>query len=485
MASVSYDLPDPLEPSSYEEVHEEDIVGLDHTKEFVDKLATYVNNIEYFQEQGADFPSGVIFVGKRGTGKTMMARYAATQADAAFVDTQQFDLNEMAPSSEIDEVYEVATDYFEDTGNPVLLFQDEFDDVFDINGRGKSDQATKLMQQMSGAEGSSSPGVFFMGTANKIPSKSNDSDRALFRKGRLEAYHFSTPSREQREQLIDHYVQKKYGQHSVDAESLAMMFNEETTPAEIEAIVNQAYTNALMRKDMAAEGSELQVTTEDLTQELVQDQLKQKNDVGRSEEEKRKTAVHEAGHYFVASEVGIGTPIVTTQAQVGSLGETYLVDPQTGMDFDRGLEYTATILGGYVAEKRNGFDPMGGLGSDLEKADQLTSQMEEVMNVDRLHHNFVDKNVEPNIDSLVHRSDITDMVDKMPGGSDRFAEVVKTLDILDSEQRGTLPVGQSAVKVAALQKADDILEEKERQGDFEETVDKLLEEETVLGKNLP
>lgn len=201
-----YDLPEPLEQSEYEEVTEEDIVGLEHTKDFVNKFATYINNIEYFQEQDAEFPSGVIFVGKRGTGKTMMSRYAATQADAAFVDAQQFDWNDMSPTHEVDEVYETATEYFEDTGNPVLVFQDEFDDVFDLNGRGKSDQATKLMQQLSGAEGSSSPGVFFMGTANEIPSSSNDSDRALFRKGRLEDYHFTTPSQEQRKELIEHYV---------------------------------------------------------------------------------------------------------------------------------------------------------------------------------------------------------------------------------------------------------------------------------------
>jgi hypothetical protein len=63
--------------------------------------------------------------------------------------------------------------------------------------------------------------------------------------------------------------------------------------------------------------------------------------------------------------------------------------------------------------------------------------------------------------------------------------VMESLDILESEQRGRLPVGQSAVKVAALQKADGILEEKERQGDFGDALNKLLDQGTVLGKKLP
>jgi len=479
-----YDLPDPLDESDYEEVRADDIVGLDHTKDFVDKLATYINNLEYFQDQGAEFPSGVVFVGKRGTGKTMMSRYAATEADAAFVDAQQFDWNDRNPTNEVDEVYNVATEYFEETGNPVLLFQDEFDDVFDLNGRSKSDQATKLMQQLSGAEGSSSPGVFFMGTANEIPSRSNDSDRALFRKGRLEDYHFSTPSQEQREQLIQHYVDRKYDEHDVDAESLAMMFNDRATPADIEALVNQAYTNALMRHDMDTDGSDLEVTTEDLAQELVQDRLKQKNDVTRSEEEREKTAVHEAGHYHVANEVGIGTPIVTIEPQIESLGQTYLVDPSTGMDFDRGLEYAATMLAGYVAEKRRGYDPMGGLSGDLKKADNLTGQMEEVMDIDTFYHNFVDEEAEPNIESMVDRSELNDLMQNLSEDQDQFAELMESLNILNSADRGKLPVGQSAVKVAALQRANEILEEKEQSGEFDETVDTLLEEETVLGEKL-
>lgn len=482
--SEDYDLPEPLDVSEYEEVHDSDIVGLDHTKDFVDKFATYVNNIDYFQEQDAEFPSGVIFVGKRGTGKTMMSRYAATEADAAFVDAQQFDWNERNPTNEVDDVYDAATDYFEETGNPVLLFQDEFDDVFDINGRTKSDQATKLMQQLSGAGGSSSPGVFFMGTANKIPSRSNDSDRALFRKGRLEDYHFSTPSQEQREQLIEHYVDRKYDDHDVDAGSLAMMFNDRTTPADIESLVNQAYTNALMRNEMDEEGSDLEVTTEDLAHELVQDRLKQKNDLNRSEEEREKTAVHEAGHYHVASELGIGTPIVTIEPQIESLGQTYLVDPSTGMDFDRSLDYAATMLAGYVAEKRKGYDPMGGLSGDLKKADNLTGQMEEVMDVDTFYHNFVDSESDPNIESMVDRSELNDLMKNLSDDQDQFSQLMGSLNILNSVDRGKLPVGQSAAKVAALQRADEILEEREQSGEFDQTVDTLLEEETILGEKL-
>lgn len=475
-----YDLPDPLEGSDYKEIYEDDIVGLDHTKNFVDKFATYVNNIDYFQEQDAEFPSGVIFVGKRGTGKTMMSRYAATEANAAFVDAQQFDWNDRKPTNQVDEVYEAATEYFDETGNPVLLFQDEFDDVFDINGRGgKSDQATKLMQQLSGAGGSSSPGVFFMGTANEIPSKSSDSDRALFRKGRLEDYHFSTPSQEQRKQLIEHYVDRKYDEHDVDAGSIAMMFNDRATPADIEALVNQAYTNALMRQEMGTEGSDLEVTTEDLAQELVEDRLKQKNDLDRSEEEREKTAVHEAGHYHVASEVDIGTPIVTIEPQIGSLGRTYLVDASTGMDFDRGLDYAATMLAGYVAEKRKGYDPMGGLSGDLKKADNLTGQMEEVMDMDTFYHNFVDGESEPNIESMVDRSELNDLMKNLSDEQDQFAELMESINILNSADRGKLPVGQSAAKVAALQRANEILEGKEQSGEFDQTVNTLLEEETV------
>lgn len=479
-----YDLPEPLEQSKYEEVHKEDIVGLEHTKDFVDKFATYVNNIDYFVGQDAEFPSGVIFVGKRGTGKTMMSRYAATKANAAFVDAQQFDWDNTSPSHGVDEIYQAATEYFKDTGNPVLMFQDEFDDVFDLNGRSKSKQATKLMQQLSGAEGSSSPGVFFMGTANEIPSRSNDSDRALFRKGRLEDYHFTTPSQEQRKQLIEHYVDKKYDQHDVDAQSLAMMFNDRATPADIEALVNQAYTNALMRERNVSNSSDLEVSTEDLAQELVQDRLKQKNNLSRTEEERKKTAVHEAGHYHVANEVGIGTPIVTIEPQIESLGQTYLVDPDTGMNFQRGLEYAATMFAGYIAEKRNGYDPMGGLEGDLKKADRLTDQMESVMDIDTFYHNYVGENGEPDIESMIDRTDINELMNDLAENGDELEEIMQTFNIIESADRGKMPVGQSAAKVAAMKKANNILEQREQQGRFEPTVNTLLEEETVLGEKL-
>jgi len=61
---------------------------------------------------------------------------------------------------------------------------------------------------------------------------------------------------------------------------------------------------------------------------------------------------------------------------------------------------------------------------------------------------------------------------------------MESLNILNSADRGKLPVGQSAVKVAALQRANEILEEKEENGEFDQTVNTLLEEETVLGEKL-
>ncbi|MFB6174559.1 MAG: AAA family ATPase [Candidatus Nanohalobium sp.] len=477
-------LPDPLERSSYEEVSSEDFVGLEHTQEFVDKVATYMNNLDYFQEHDAEFPSGVVFVGKRGTGKTMMSRYAATETDGAFVDAQQFDWNDRSPTHEVDEVYEAATQHYEDTGEPVMLFQDEFDDVFDINGHGKSDQATKLMQQLSGAEGSSSPGVFFMGTANEIPPDNDDSGRALFRKGRLEAYHFATPSQEQRQDLIDHYVDEKYDSHDVDAEALSMMFNDGATPAEIEALVNQAYTNAVMR-GLENGGGDPTVTTEDLASELVQDRLKQKNDVTRSEEEREKTAVHEAGHYHVADEVGIGTPIVTIEPQIESLGQTYLVDPDSSMDFNKALDYGAAMVGGYVAERRNGYDPMGGLAGDLKKLDNLAGQAEKVMDIDSFYQTYVDGDTDRNVEPVLNRDELEKMQRKMGMEDSEMEQILGTLDILNSADRGKIPLGAGAFKASALQRADEILEEKEYSGQFQQTVDTLVDEETVMGRELP
>lgn len=473
-----------MQRSPFEPVEEEEIVGLDHTTEFVDKFTTYVNNIDYFQERDAEFPDGVIFVGKRGTGKTMMSRYAATQMDAAFVDTQQFEWQNRSPEAEVDKVYEWAQRHYEKNDEPVLLFQDEFDDVFDIGGHGgKSDQATKLMQQLSGKEGSGPQGVYLIGTANEIPDARNDSERALFRKGRLEAFHFSTPSREQREDLINHYVDEKYDQHDVSAEAVSRMFSDETTPAEIEALVNQAYTNSVMR-NMDNEQGEPQLTTEDLAEELVREETKQKQEVDRSESERERTAIHEGGHYVVAQEVGLGTPIVSIEPQVKSLGQTHLVDPKTVTDFDRAMDYATTAAAGYVAEKRHGYDPMSGISGDLDKLNSLSEQASTVMDLDTIFHKYVDPETDVPLESLVSSDEFEEIQASMNADS-MFGEIMNAFEIMDSADRAQLGGGKTAVKASALNRANEILEDAEQTGEFNEIVETLLEEETVIGKELP
>lgn len=127
---------------------------------------------------------------------------------------------------------------------------------------------------------------------------------------------------------------------------------------------------------------------------------------------------------------------------------------------------------------------MGGLSGDLKKTDNLTKQMEKVMDVDTFYHNFVDGDGEPNIESMVDRSELNDLMQNLSDDQEQFGELMESLNILNSADRGKLPVGQSAVKVAALQRANEILEEKEENGEFDQTVNTLLEEETVLGEKL-
>jgi cell division protease FtsH len=348
-----------------------DVAGVDEAKEELKEIIEYLREPQKFQKLGGRIPKGVLLVGPPGTGKTLLARAVAGEANVPFFSISGSDFVEMfvgVGASRVRDLFEQGK-----KNAPCIIFIDEIDAVGRHRGAGlggghdeREQTLNQLLVEMDGFE--SNDGVILVAATNRPDVL----DPALLRPGRFDRrVVVGLPDVRGREEVLRVHVKKVPVADDVNLNILAR-----GTPgfsgADLANMVNEAALNAarLNRK---------QVTMYDF--ELAKDKVlmgAERKSMLLTDEEKRVTAYHEAGHALVSFLREHSDPIhkVTIIPRGMALGVTvYLPDDRHNYTRDYLETRLATAYGGRVAEEIFLNQMSTGAGSDIEVATDLARRM--------------------------------------------------------------------------------------------------------------
>ena len=348
-----------------------DVAGVDEAKEELKEIIEYLREPQKFQKLGGRIPKGVLLVGPPGTGKTLLARAVAGEANVPFFSISGSDFVEMfvgVGASRVRDLFEQGK-----KNAPCIIFIDEIDAVGRHRGAGlggghdeREQTLNQLLVEMDGFE--SNDGVILVAATNRPDVL----DPALLRPGRFDRrVVVGLPDVRGREEVLRVHVKKVPVGDDVNLNVLAR-----GTPgfsgADLANMVNEAALNA-------ARMNRKQVTMYDF--ELAKDKVlmgAERKSMLLTDEEKRVTAYHEAGHALVSFIREHSDPIhkVTIIPRGMALGVTvYLPDDRHNYTREYLETRLATAYGGRVAEEIFLNQMSTGAGSDIETATDLARRM--------------------------------------------------------------------------------------------------------------
>jgi cell division protease FtsH len=348
-----------------------DVAGVDEAKEELKEIIEYLREPQRFQKLGGRIPKGVLLVGPPGTGKTLLARAVAGEANVPFFSISGSDFVEMfvgVGASRVRDLFEQGK-----KNAPCIIFIDEIDAVGRHRGAGlggghdeREQTLNQLLVEMDGFE--SNDGVILVAATNRPDVL----DPALLRPGRFDRrVVVGLPDVRGREEVLRVHVKKVPVADDVNLNVLAR-----GTPgfsgADLANMVNEAALNA-------ARVNRKQVTMYDL--EIAKDKVlmgAERKSMLLTDEEKKVTAYHEAGHALVSVLRDHTDPIhkVTIIPRGMALGVTVYL-PGDRHNYTREYLETrlATAYGGRVAEEIFLKQMSTGAGSDIEHATDLARRM--------------------------------------------------------------------------------------------------------------
>jgi cell division protease FtsH len=351
-----------------------DVAGVEEAKEEVKELVDFLKDPSKFQKLGGKIPRGVLMVGSPGTGKTMLAKAIAGEAQVPFFTISGSDFVEMfvgVGASRVRDMFEQAK-----KRAPCIIFIDEIDAVGRHRGAGlggghdeREQTLNQLLVEMDGFEGND--GVIVIAATNRPDVL----DPALLRPGRFDRQVVvPLPDVRGREQILKVHMRKVPISKNVKADILAR-----GTPgfsgADLANLVNEA---ALF----AARGEKRLVDMEEF--EKAKDKIMtgaERRSMVMSEDEKKLTAYHEAGHAIVGRLVPLHDPVykVTVIPRGRALGVTMFLPEQDRLSYSKArLEsQICSLFGGRIAEELI-FGPEAvttGASNDIERVTEIARNM--------------------------------------------------------------------------------------------------------------
>ena len=351
-----------------------DVAGVEEAKQEVSELVEFLRDPGKFQKLGGKIPSGVLMIGAPGTGKTLLAKAIAGEAKVPFFTISGSDFVEMfvgVGASRVRDMFEQAKKH-----SPCIIFIDEIDAVGRHRGAGlggghdeREQTLNQLLVEMDGFEGNE--GVIVIAATNRPDVL----DPALLRPGRFDRQVVvPLPDIRGREQILKVHMRKIALGDDVKANIIAR-----GTPgfsgADLSNLVNEA---ALF----AARANKKFVDMEEF--ERAKDKIMmgaERRSLVMSEEEKRLTAYHEAGHAIVGRLVPSHDPVykVTIIPRGRALGVTMFLPEEDRLSYSKELldSQISSLFGGRIAEELI-FDASKvttGASNDIERATQLARNM--------------------------------------------------------------------------------------------------------------
>ena len=349
-----------------------DVAGEDEAKENLAEIVEYLHNPERYREIGASMPKGILLVGPPGTGKTMLAKAVAGEADVPFFSISGSEFVEMfvgMGASKVRDLFKQAKDKA-----PCIVFIDEIDAIGkkrdgQIGGNDEREQTlNQLLTEMDGFEENN--GVIILAATNRPETL----DPALLRPGRFDRrVPVELPDLKGREAILKVHAKKVKIADDVDFEKVARMASG-ASGAELANIVNEAALRAV--RDHRSF-----VTQVDLEEsiEVVIAGYQKKNAI-LTDKEKRIVAYHEIGHALVAAKQTNSAPvqkITIVPRTSGALGYTMQVEEGNHylMSKEEMENKIATYTGGRAAEEIVFGSVTTGASNDIEQATKLARAM--------------------------------------------------------------------------------------------------------------
>ncbi len=361
-----------LMTESQQKITFDDVAGIDEAKEELQETIDFLRDPKKFTRLGGRIPKGVLLVGAPGTGKTLLARAIAGEAGVPFFSISGSDFVEMFVGVGASRVRDL---FLQGKKNaPCIIFMDEIDAVGRHRGAGlggghdeREQTLNQLLVEMDGFE--SNEGVILISATNRPDVL----DPALLRPGRFDRQVVvPVPDIKGREQIFKVHVKKTIVEDGVDLSILARG-TPGFTGADIENMVNEAALMAARRgKDLVQ-----MVEFEDAKDKVLMGTERKSMII--SEEEKRTTAYHEAGHALVGKLLPKTDPIhkVTIIPRGRALGLTQFlpIDEKHTYDKEYLLNNICKGMGGRVSEEIVLNIQTTGAGNDIEKATELARKM--------------------------------------------------------------------------------------------------------------
>ena len=358
---------------SAEGIKFDDVAGEDEAKENLTEVVNYLHDPSKYQEIGASMPKGILLVGPPGTGKTMLAKAVAGEANVPFFSMSGSEFVEMfvgMGASKVRDLFKQAKEKA-----PCIVFIDEIDAIGQKRSGGqyggndeREQTLNQLLTEMDGFE--SNNGVIILAATNRPESL----DPALTRPGRFDRrVPVELPDLKGREEILKVHAKKIKVAEDVDFNKIARMASG-ASGAELANIVNEAALRAVRDGRRFATQADLEESIE-----VVIAGYQKKNAI-MTDEEKKIVSYHEIGHALVAAMQTHSAPvqkITIVPRTSGALGYT--------MQIEEGNHYLmskaemenkiATLTGGRAAEEVVFHSVTTGASNDIEQATKLARAM--------------------------------------------------------------------------------------------------------------
>lgn len=350
----------------------DDVAGEDEAKENLAEIVDYLHNPEKYREIGASMPKGVLLVGPPGTGKTMLAKAVAGEANVSFFSISGSEFVEMFVGMGASKVRDLFRQAKEKA--PCIVFIDEIDAIGkkrdgQLGGNDEREQTlNQLLTEMDGFEDNA--GVVILAATNRPESL----DPALTRPGRFDRrVPVELPDLKGREAILKVHAKKIKLDGNIDFTAIARMASG-ASGAELANIINEAALRAIRDRRKYVTQADLEESIE-----VVIAGYQKKNAI-LTDQEKWTVAYHEIGHALVAAKQNHSAPvqkITIIPRTSGALGYTMQVDEGNHylMTKEELENKIATFTGGRAAEEIACGSVTTGASNDIEQATRLARAM--------------------------------------------------------------------------------------------------------------
>ena len=349
-----------------------DVAGAEEEKQELQEIVEFLKNPSRFTELGARIPKGVLLVGPPGTGKTLLAKAVAGESKVPFFSISGSDFVELyvgVGASRVRDLFESAK-----ASAPCIVFIDEIDAVGRQRGAGmgggndeREQTLNQLLVEMDGFESNS--GIIVLAATNRADVL----DPALTRPGRFDRMvYVHLPDVKGREEIIKVHARNKPLSDDVDIKRIARLTSG-LAGADIENVLNEA---ALL----AARDGRFKITMVDIQEGLNKVMMGPKK-VSRviTEQDKKITAIHEAGHAIIAESLpncdDVQEISVVPRGNAGGYTLTFDEKDRSYISRQKLLDTIVMMLGGRTAEELMLDDFTTGASNDLERATKVARKM--------------------------------------------------------------------------------------------------------------